>query len=225
MAAPDAWRDDWQLAFPHRYIGAPDLRGRDVTLTISRVDLEELEMFRAGKKERKKKLVLYFAELASRDAETEPTMLLCNKTNAGTIAGLYGKRVDDWTGERITLYPAEIEAFGKVQEAVRIRPKAPPQRTRARSPEESERAKQVQASEATPRDSSPAPAELEHDEGTTTDLAGLVRSLYKSLGTVLQHPERLPALREQVEALPDCPDRPILAKQLERAERLAKETP
>jgi recombination protein RecT len=84
-------------------------------------------------------------------------------------------------------------------------------------------AKQTPASESTsPLDSSPAPADHGHHEGTI-ELAEHIRSIYRALEHILEHPERLPSLRAQVEAVPDCPDRPVLLGQLVRAERLAKE--
>lgn len=129
MATKDSWRDDWQLAFPSRYIGAQHLHGRDVTLTISRVELELLEMFRQGKTEKKRKLILFFKELEGR-GEDEPSMLLMNKTNSRTVAGLFGKSVDAWVGKAVTLFATEVEAFGKSQEAVRIRSKVPSAKTR-----------------------------------------------------------------------------------------------
>lgn len=91
------------------------------------------------------------------------------------------------------------------------------------------RAKQVQASETPPPDSSPAPAELEVEpepepvEGTTVQLAEQIRGFYRALETILQNPELLPMVKAQVERLPECPDRPLLLKQIQRAERMAKE--
>ena len=103
------------------------------------------------------------------------------------------------------------------------------------------KSRQQQApSEATPRASPAVPAEpaagadeptpapppaatAPAEAPTTTELAAQVRGLYKALEGVLQSPEMLPMLRAQVERLPECPDRPVLLKQIDRAERLAKE--
>jgi hypothetical protein len=121
-ATKDDWRRDYRLAFPHDYIGAPDLRGKDVTLTISRVDLDELLVVDGkGKGERKqKKLVLSFKELADRP-EGQPRKLVANKTNATTIGKLHGSAVEGWIGKQVTLYATTCKAFGETVDCVRIR--------------------------------------------------------------------------------------------------------
>lgn len=118
----------WRLAFPHNYIGAPDLKGRDVSLTISDVRIEDLSMVEEKddkKRKQERKMVLYFEELKGR-GEGEPRMMVCNKTNAKTIAKLHGPELTAWRGKRITLYPTTCLAFGERVECVRIREKAPP---------------------------------------------------------------------------------------------------
>ena len=86
------------------------------------------------------------------------------------------------------------------------------------------RAKQTPASDdpPSPPHDSPASAEPVHPEGTI-ELADQIRGLYSALETIFQNPELLPMLRAQVERLPDVPDKPLLQKQLARAERIAKE--
>ena len=103
--------------FPSRYVAAADLNGNDVTLTIRRHDVED--MFSQGK--RVKKPVLYF--------EGEQKGMVLNKTNALTIAELYGETVEGWRGKPITLFAAEVDAFGKKAIAIRVRNKKPAPRT------------------------------------------------------------------------------------------------
>lgn len=103
-----------ELAFPSKYIGEPDLKGKDVTLTIAKVQRDALQM-KGGRKE--KKIVLYF--------EQTDKMMVLNKTNAMTVAGLYGGEMMSWTGKRITLYPTTTQ-FGRNEVVcVRVREQVP----------------------------------------------------------------------------------------------------
>jgi hypothetical protein len=73
-----------------------------------------------GEKGRKdKKPILYFTG--------KTKTMVCNVTNGKTIATLYGPKIEDWKGKRITLYPAMTRApdgSGDV-ECIRVRPKIP----------------------------------------------------------------------------------------------------
>jgi hypothetical protein len=52
--------------------------------------------------------------------------LIVNRTNWRTVADLYGDESDNWTGKRISLAPAMVDAYGKQTKAVRVRPIRPP---------------------------------------------------------------------------------------------------
>lgn len=125
---PKGWEDDYQLAFPSDYLGQQHLRGNEVTLTISAIDLPVLEMVKPGMRpQKKRKLVVEFHQLRGR-ADGTPFRWIVNKTNAATIAGLYGKRARDWIGKRITLWPDPEVTFGtKKIGAIRVRPVVPKQ--------------------------------------------------------------------------------------------------
>ena len=99
--------------FPSRYVTAFDLNGSDVTAKILRVGIEEMRSQRGTEN----KPVVYF--------ENAKKAMVLNKTNAMTIASLYGPETDDWAGKMITLYATDVDAFGKTQRAIRIRPQAP----------------------------------------------------------------------------------------------------
>lgn len=105
-----------ELMFPSKYLCAADLieAGRDVPVTITRVFKDELQT-RDGKRE--EKWLLEF--------DGAKKKLVLNKTNAGTIAALHGLESDAWIGRRITLYPEKVLSFGKLTDAIRIRPTAP----------------------------------------------------------------------------------------------------
>lgn len=105
--------------FPSQYVSAYDLKKRHVTLTIVRVEAEQVE--RQDKKTKRmesvKVYVVYFLKAKKG--------LLLNKTNALTIAALYGDESDKWLGKAITLYPTVVNAFGKKTDAVRIEEREP----------------------------------------------------------------------------------------------------
>ena len=102
--------------FPSKHIKAADLGGNDLTLTIERLSVEQIE---EGKSETKP--VLYFVG--------HPQGLVLNKTNATTIAEMYGADYGFWPGKPITLYPTTCEFGGRQTDCIRIRPvpAAPPQ--------------------------------------------------------------------------------------------------
>ena len=80
-----------------------------------------------------------------------------NKTNAMTIASLYGNEITAWMGKRITLYSARVTAFGRTTDAVRVRPHAPQQQRKAPPPEPQQR-------EDTPPPYDPETGEVYADE-------------------------------------------------------------
>lgn len=101
--------------FPSKYVKAADLNGKTVILTIAKLVIEELG--HGAEKERKP--VLYFQKATKG--------LVLNRTNAMTIAGLYGDESDDWSGKRIAIYPTRIRAFGAMQDTIRVREEIPAQ--------------------------------------------------------------------------------------------------
>lgn len=102
--------------FPSKYVAAADLNGKTVPLTIARVTMEEM-ITHDNKKVNKP--VVWF--------EKATKGLVLNLTNAKIIATLYGDETDDWTGERISIYPTRVKAFGVMQDAIRVREEVPAQ--------------------------------------------------------------------------------------------------
>jgi len=76
-----------------RFLKAGELLGKKVTLTISDVDLEELQGDDGAKKA---KAIISFTE-------TEKKMVSC-KTNGVCIKEMFGKELKNWLGKRITIY-------------------------------------------------------------------------------------------------------------------------
>lgn len=85
---------DWDELYPGRFVKVGELKGKNVTLRIADVDLEELGM----DADKKTKGVISF--------EKTPKKLALNKTNGLCIREMFGKKLSDWIGKRITLFPS-----------------------------------------------------------------------------------------------------------------------
>lgn len=102
--------------FPSKYVKAADLEGRTVTLTITKLVIEEMT---GHNSEKQQKPVLYFQKTSKG--------LVLNRTNATIIANLYGDESDAWAGKRISIYPTRVKAFGQMQDCIRVREEIPAQ--------------------------------------------------------------------------------------------------
>lgn len=85
---------DWDELYPGRFIHCADLKGKNVTLKISAINLEELE----GDKGKQIKGIVSFDR-------TEKSLAL-NKTNGICLKLMFGKKVQEWVGKRVTLMPS-----------------------------------------------------------------------------------------------------------------------
>jgi hypothetical protein len=85
---------DWDQLYPGRFIKTGDLLGKNVTLKIASIDLDELE----GETGKKIKGVVSF--------ERTEKQLALNKTNGICLKEMFGRKVQDWVGKRITLMPS-----------------------------------------------------------------------------------------------------------------------
>lgn len=100
--------------FPSKWLKAEDLEeGATLALTIKDVVMEELGQ--GAKKETKP--VVYF-----RDSDKG---LVLNKTNGSIIAKMYGDNTDEWIGKTITLFTMEVDSFGDIVRAVRVKERKP----------------------------------------------------------------------------------------------------
>jgi hypothetical protein len=103
--------------FPSKYLKAEDnlFDGGDVAATIKEVVLESLKSRERGEEN---KPVMYFKEL--------PKGLIVNKTNWGICAKLFGSDdSDDWLNERVLMTTVDVDAFGDVVKAIRIKSQKP----------------------------------------------------------------------------------------------------
>ena len=99
---------DFDKLFPARFLKAGEFAGKDVTLTIAGVRLEELE----SQKGKETKAIVGFRETKKQ--------LVLNKTNALCVRAMFGRETDAWVGKRVTFYPAAIQ-FQDSDLAIRVR--------------------------------------------------------------------------------------------------------
>lgn len=106
----------WKKLTNPDFLGAYALEpGEDKTLTIARASKESF-IGTAGKKD--EGIVIHWKE------NEKP--MICNVTNAKTVEKVTGSPyIEDWAGKKITLYIAEVSAFGETVDALRVRPFPP----------------------------------------------------------------------------------------------------
>lgn len=100
-------------SFPSKYLRAADLPDEGQTYMMADVTREPV----GQGDDQESKLILYF--------DGEKRGLVLNKTNATTIAEMYGPDTDDWEGCPITLFPTQTDYQGKQVECIRIRKRKP----------------------------------------------------------------------------------------------------
>jgi hypothetical protein len=108
--------DDIRTFYDRKFIQAFDLKGKDVTITIAGVRKEKLRG--SGQEAPQSKAIL---KIEGREMEFVP----CKTDATTTIVSMYGRKVSEWVGQRITIYPTTCMAFGKQVECIRVRPTKP----------------------------------------------------------------------------------------------------
>ncbi len=103
---------DFDKLFPGRFLKSGLFGGKDVTLTIKAIRLEDLPQDAGGTKA---KPIVSFHE--------RPLELVLNRTNGESFKAMFGRETDAWIGKRVTLYPAPFtDSFtGEVGTAIRVR--------------------------------------------------------------------------------------------------------
>jgi hypothetical protein len=89
---------DYDQLFPGRFLKAGEFQGKDVTLTINEIRLEELPQDRGGNRIRG---IIGFKETKKE--------LVLNRTNGECLKGMWGRDTANWLGKRVTLYPAPYD--------------------------------------------------------------------------------------------------------------------
>lgn len=100
--------------FPGRFIKAGEFSGKQVTMTIKAVFLDELE---------KEDSTTHTTPIVTFQETTRQWVLI--KTNAQCLVAMWGPETDNWIGKRVTLYP-ERDASGLSDSGLCIRVKGSP---------------------------------------------------------------------------------------------------
>lgn len=79
--------------YPGRFIKAPELLGKKVTLTMTDIELEDLQ---GDDGKAQTKCIISFKET--------PKKLVACKTNGLCIKEMFGKELANWMGKRVTLF-------------------------------------------------------------------------------------------------------------------------
>lgn len=95
---------DFDELYPGRFIKAGEFKGKQVTLRIAGVSIEEL----VGDKGPQIKGVVSFEK-------TEKVWAL-NKTNGICLKEMFGRKVQEWVGHRVTLFPSTWDG----EECIRV---------------------------------------------------------------------------------------------------------
>lgn len=111
------------LLFPSDYITAADLMSRDVTVIIDKIEPRH-ELRRQNGKDYRPVVVL----------RGKAKKWVLNKTNAKTIARLYGPEVMGWIGKAVTLFPTDVPFGDRTVPAIRVRPRMPAMKGSAPAP-------------------------------------------------------------------------------------------
>ena len=95
-------------SFPSKYLKAADLQGRNISVQISGVQLEDVGS--DDKPERKP--VVYFTGAKKG--------LVLNKTNALSISEVIGPETDNWVGVKVQLFATRVPFQGRMVDAIRL---------------------------------------------------------------------------------------------------------
>jgi hypothetical protein len=98
-------------AFPRKYAVGQDIDGKQPTLAIRAVTLEQMG------EDGEKKPVIWFTGAKKG--------VVLNKTMARAIANIYGPETDGWIGKYVTLYSEFVRAFGENHCAIRVKAPRP----------------------------------------------------------------------------------------------------
>lgn len=100
----------YKLMYPSEYLQACDLAGKEPSVTIEKVVMEEVPDPQ-GKK--KLKPVMHFAGAKKR--------FPLPKTCAKFVAERYGNDTEQWVGKKVTLFATTCTAFGNTVECIRFK--------------------------------------------------------------------------------------------------------
>jgi hypothetical protein len=109
---------DYDELFPGRFLKSGEFKGRDVTLKVRDVDIEDLpdkkgtKVNEDGERVRVRGIISF---------EKTDKQLVLNRTNGECLKAMFGRNPNDWIGKRVTFFPAVVDAFGEETTAIRVR--------------------------------------------------------------------------------------------------------
>jgi hypothetical protein len=118
----DMGATDWRAYFDSTCFRVWHLGGKERAFKIVKVSRLTSEMVNGSKREIKKQPRLALADLKG---QAIPLPLLLNKTNAKTIAKLYGNSPSAWVGKFISLFPSTTSVGGEDVDCIRVRNQVP----------------------------------------------------------------------------------------------------
>lgn len=105
----------YKQLFNYKYLGAYSLDGKDMTLTIKSIDVQDV-VGDSGRTET--------CPIITWQEDQKPMIL--NKTNAKQIGLVWGTTdYEKWIGKKVTLFADVTKLKGEMVECLRIRPKKP----------------------------------------------------------------------------------------------------
>lgn len=97
----------WKDAFPGNWLKAEDLKGHRIAVRITKLGMEDIAD--------EQKLVIRF--------DGKEKGLVCNKTNAQSIADIVGSDdIDKWLGQTVILFPTVTDFQGRRVACIRVDP-------------------------------------------------------------------------------------------------------
>lgn len=121
----DIGATDYRAYFDSSVLRVWHLDGKERVFRIGQVRRLTAEIGQGGKREVKRQPLLH---LCTPKGEPISLPLALNKTNAKTIAGLYGNDPRKWAGQLIALYPTTTEVGGRTEDCIRVRNEDPSKR-------------------------------------------------------------------------------------------------
>ena len=195
----------FQLVYPTEYIKAPDLRGKDVTVTIARVAWENLVM-EGGRRDRK--AVVHMTN--SRGAPLGKRWVV-GKTVLKQIAASIGSpNVDTWKGRQVTMYPTTCKGkAGETMECIRVRVRVSQQATEipqdmAQAPAPREFLDEAEGDDAppdSPRSASPAAHRDQTDPRNRRDVEVSDAQVIAQRATAARSEAEITAIANDLEAI------------------------
>ncbi len=102
--------DTYSELYPGRFLKADLLRDKPRTLTISKVHVEVMPDDKTGGE--KDRGIISFKETTRQ--------LALNRTNGECLKAMFGKKVKEWSGKRVTLVPEQAKFGAEDVDAIRI---------------------------------------------------------------------------------------------------------